>query len=533
MRLNKILKIVLMAFFVFPFSLASQDQWVHIYCPLDLKPGFILDKVIPFSGGGYVGTGHCCKDESCDEVLLYLGRTDSHGNFLWAKQFAQATDCWGPPLNVLDNGDGTITVTKANFSSILKFDKDGNIIFEKGYQDGLLCDIIHSGTIIANNGDLYSLIADSFNEMTLLRINYSDGKAVFAKYFHWGGFYFEGKVIAVTTDNNIVMFGIGSDWSGAVIVKVDESGDVIWARRCDAIYEKSDTRAEYRMSATGDGGFLLLVAPEGGSLPTIVIKMDKDGNVAWQEKIIVSYNSRTEPAYLLGAAEYEDGSIMIAGMTKSEDPVTIKLSEKGEAVAGTLIYVPYYSLVYPSDIVAKSEGYVFISHGPFGFSCYDWMGVCGAIGTLDQNGKPPAECYQSIDIDAVAESTSLAFWAISQPTSGDSDPIVAYPISMSLIDVPNNVVGCGDSWPAILSAQKATNPFRLKLTGWNFQQSSEVYVNGSKAGKVTFKGTDSYNKTKIVVKGSDFKALLPKGQPVCITVKNPDGHESDCFTFTR
>ncbi len=527
MSLNKILKIVLIVFFVFPFSLASQDQWVHIYRPLDDKPGFILDKIIPFSGGGYVGTGHVCKDGTCNEVMMYLGRFDNHGNILWAKQFTASTGC-GMKTSIFDNGDGTFTMTEGvESSSLIKFDKDGSIIFEKGYYTDL-GNISHSSTIKANNEDLYSF-GDGRN---LTRFDRLSGEAVFRKYYDWGWYDSDSSAISATIDGNIIFIAIGDQESGAIIVKTDENGDVLWARRCDAIYEQCDTKPKYRMSATGDGGIIMLVAPEGKTLPTIVIKMDKDGNVAWQEKIIVSYDSRTESAYLLGSAENEDGSIMIVGMTRSEDPVTIKLNETGEAVVGTLIYVPYYSLVFTSDVVKQNEEYVFVSHGPFGFSCYDWMGVAGAIGTLDQNGKPPAECYESINIDVVAERTALIF-SDSHPTSGDGMPITSFPITMSLIDTPNYVVSCGDAWPAVIYAQKAANPFRLKITGWNFQQGGEVYVNGVKAGKVAFKGTNSYNRTKIVVKGSDFKALLPKGQPVCITVKNPDGHESGCFTFTR
>lgn len=96
------------------------------------------------------------------------------------------------------------------------------------------------------------------------------------------------------------------------------------------------------------------------------------------------------------------------------------------------------------------------------------------------------------------------------------------PVSTDIGNVElRDSVCCGEQWHGIISAQKKTNLLRLKLTGWNFEKGSKVYIDGVKAGKVVFKGTDSYNRAKIVVKGSDVKELLPRGQTVCITVKNP------------
>jgi len=528
-------QMVFLIFLIFAVFSYAED-WEHIYYPLDLKPGFILDKVIPFSGGGYVGVGYYCKDESCDEVLLYVGRMDSHGNILWAKKFLKETDCWGPPLNIIDNNDETFTITKVSFSSLIKFDKNGNVIFEKSYND-----IEHCCTIKANNGDLYSVIESSYNTMALLRIRNSDGEYVFNKFFKWGENFdfmeYYGRDMVLTSDNKIVIVGVGRPNIGAVIVKTDENGEVLWTRRCQSIYDPYGYGSInlVKLLATNDDGVLLFAVEEGMTfLPNVIIKLDKNGNMIWQEKLILSYDSRSEAIDLIDAAQGDDGSIIITGSRNDGNIVTIKLNQDGKAISGTVIYVPYYSLTFASDILKGSEGYVFISHGPFGFSCYDWMGVAGGIGTLNKDGKPTNICYDSTSIEVSTEETSLAF-SNFESNSYDGCQIYTEAFDVSLQDVSGNLLmlSCGELWPGITTVEKKTNPLRLKLTGWNFEKGSKVLINGKKVGSVEYKGKDKTNRTKIVVSGSNLKKALPKGEEVCIKVVNPDGNESDCFYFTR
>ncbi len=86
--------------------------------------------------------------------------------------------------------------------------------------------------------------------------------------------------------------------------------------------------------------------------------------------------------------------------------------------------------------------------------------------------------------------------------------------------------------PDITGAQSLVvsgKPFRIKVTGTNFQQ-----------GLVVTLGTDSTpwptvkykNETAIVLKGAQLKQHFPKGVPTEIRVDNPDGG-SDVYMFTR
>jgi hypothetical protein len=94
-------------------------------------------------------------------------------------------------------------------------------------------------------------------------------------------------------------------------------------------------------------------------------------------------------------------------------------------------------------------------------------------------------------------------------------------------------VFCGDSFPGIVNIAKLSGPLRLQLTGWNLKQGAAVEIDGAVVPKASYKGTDNGGHTILVAKGAGLKAMLPKGQTVCVTVRNPDGRASDCFQYAR
>jgi PKD repeat protein len=83
--------------------------------------------------------------------------------------------------------------------------------------------------------------------------------------------------------------------------------------------------------------------------------------------------------------------------------------------------------------------------------------------------------------------------------------------------------------PSIVTIKSLTNPFRLKMTGADFMNGCGVTIDGTPAPEVAFKDPS----TLVVKGGSTLKALVPKGVPVCVHVINPDGGESECFTYQR
>ncbi len=82
---------------------------------------------------------------------------------------------------------------------------------------------------------------------------------------------------------------------------------------------------------------------------------------------------------------------------------------------------------------------------------------------------------------------------------------------------------------SISSVSKLGSPFRLSLTGGGFLPGAWVYINGASVPGVSYKGPSNLKAKG----GAALKAMLPLGQPVCITVVNPNGGTTPCYTYTR
>ena len=105
--------------------------------------------------------------------------------------------------------------------------------------------------------------------------------------------------------------------------------------------------------------------------------------------------------------------------------------------------------------------------------------------------------------------------------------------------VPANICGTASgcpTWsfttvapPLIAAVKKLSDPFRLKLTGSNFQTGAAVRINGQAVPETDVKSTALL----FAKKGGALKSLLPKGTPVCVTVSNPDQGVCACYTYTR
>lgn len=83
--------------------------------------------------------------------------------------------------------------------------------------------------------------------------------------------------------------------------------------------------------------------------------------------------------------------------------------------------------------------------------------------------------------------------------------------------------------PQINSVKKLSSPFRLKIYGSNFIQSSVIKIDGNPIPQTIYK-----NGTTLVGKrGTALKNMCPKGVAVKITVENEAGNVSNEFSFTR
>jgi len=82
---------------------------------------------------------------------------------------------------------------------------------------------------------------------------------------------------------------------------------------------------------------------------------------------------------------------------------------------------------------------------------------------------------------------------------------------------------------SVTQVSKMGSPFRLSVSGGGFLPGAYVYIDGVQVPTTVFKSP-----SQIVAKGGNaLKAMVPAGVPVCITVLNPNGGTTPCYTFMR
>ncbi len=242
---------------------------------------------------------------------------DKDGNMLWQKDYGgNKADVFSSVA--LTNDDGFVAVGYSQSSDIegitnkgswdaiiVKYDKDGNMLWQKNYE-GNINDYYRAVILTKDEGFIAVGCSNSTNiegitnkgSQDALIVKYDkDGNQLWQK--SWGGQAGEDfNFITATEDNGFVVVGYSqsSDIEGitnkggwdAIIVKYDKDGNMLWQKNYGG------NSAEYFKSVmlTKDEGFIAVGYSQSsdiegitnkGSQDAIIIKYDKDGNMLWQK----------------------------------------------------------------------------------------------------------------------------------------------------------------------------------------------------------------------------------------------------------
>jgi uncharacterized repeat protein (TIGR01451 family) len=124
-----------------------------------------------------------------------------------------------------------------------------------------------------------------------------------------------------------------------------------------------------------------------------------------------------------------------------------------------------------------------------------------------------------------AAGTQLTFTASATTTAVDTNP------TNNSFLVRTDVIEAVDP-PVITSVAKlvvAGKPYRIKISGSNFQTGAQVFVG---ADATPWPSVKNKGNTMLILKGDTLKSAFPKGVPTQIKVVNPDGGQANT-TFTR
>jgi uncharacterized repeat protein (TIGR01451 family) len=261
------------------------------------------------------------------------------------------------------------------------------------------------------------------------------------------------------------------------------------------------------------------------------IAVDGSGN-AYVAGVTASTNLPVQDPIVTDRAE-EDGFVVKVGNAFSDLSVTISASPEPVRSGSNLTYTVTATNAGPDaagNIVVTIQvpaGTTFVAAEstqgtcelpPVGsggeVSCLVGTLASGATATLTVTVRVTAAQGQTVGATATVTST-----ATDVVLENDTDSVVSSviaPVDPPIVTSVSSLVVVG-------------KPYRVKITGSNFQPGVQVYVGADTTPwpKFKVKGT-----TMITLKGSNLKQVFPKNVPVPIRIVNPDGGEVT-VSFTR
>lgn len=217
----------------------------------------------------FIGTTDSTVGGTLD-ALIY--KTDSAGNFLWAKTFGGSNSETG--IKIIEMPDHGYVFTGTTFSYgagggdpyIVRTDMNGDTIFTRIY-----------GTPNDDIGKSISLTSD-------------------------GGFILCGKRVASNG---------GPNFDQAFLIRIDSMGDMMWTKSYgDTLFQEAQAVAQ-----TADGGFIACGSRNYsnlGNYDILLFKTDSTGNIQWSK----TYGGNSGDASYAVTVN-QDGSFVVSGYTNS------------------------------------------------------------------------------------------------------------------------------------------------------------------------------------------------------------------------
>ena len=273
------------------------------------------------SDGGYliVGSTYSFGAGSYD---IYVLKTDVNGDTLWTSTYGGPDTDHGYGIDNSSDGDFIIVGSTRSFGSgqkdvyLVKIDSSGAVQWSKSFggagndEGWSVMQTDDKGYIICGNTDSYGA---GYSDLYLVKTD-SLGDTLWTKTFGGSGGE-SGYSVRQCGDGGYVAVGstgsFGLGYSSVYVVRVDSSGDSLWAT--DYGGDKADVG--YSIEIAYDGGFLITGATASfgaGYTDAYLIKTDSQGNVEWEK----TYGGpKDDRAYSICLSM--DGGYLLAGSTDS------------------------------------------------------------------------------------------------------------------------------------------------------------------------------------------------------------------------
>lgn len=244
------------------------------------------NSVMETSDGGYIIAGET-GSYGAGSYDVYLVKTDTNGNALWAKMFGGAGNDDAHSVRQTSDGGYIIAGDTGSFGAggsdmyLVKTDPNGVELWSKTF-GGIGSDYGHSVRQTSDGGYIVSGYTGSFgagaNDVYLVKTD-QNGNELWSQAFGGTGTD-DGNSVQETVDGGYIIAGVTKSFGegyDVYLVKTDSNGNVLWAKA----FGGSGGDYGYSVQQTADGGYI--IAGETGSYGAgggdiFLIKTDADGN---------------------------------------------------------------------------------------------------------------------------------------------------------------------------------------------------------------------------------------------------------------
>lgn len=338
-----------------------------------------------------------------------------------------------------------------------------------------------------------------------------------------------------------VQISAGALYYRTWVASIGTDGGVLWYRTFDADPTLYSLDFRLLLPAPNGGCFLggsvaYVSSPDELGRPFLA-RLAGDGQIEWQEVFCVP--GSCSGGSISSGLVTPDGNLLTAGVATGyiEYPtgLVMNLDEGGQPIWARLVDKwhlpqPYLSIGF-SDVFSDGGGYILPTVG-------GQYGEPPWVFRLDHDCNLPQGCV----VTFLSPQVSVTNLSVLTPCDDrlTARSMAGYSVCDSTPSMLNKTVLtssviCGDAYPGVVSVKKLSAPLRLKIYGWNFEDGSEVLIDGVRAPATSFKGIDGKTGQSVLMAkgGRTLAEMMPKGQAVTITVLNSDGRQSVEFPFVR
>ena len=272
--------------------------------------------VVQTADGAIVVGGETVDPNTFDKNM-YLVKCTIDGDIIWTRSIGNSSISESARSMEGTSDGGFIlcgTVQAIGFDApnilVMKTDADGQVSWTKSIggsdvEEGYEAIQAADGGYIAV-GSTYVVGGDS--RITLIKMN-AVGDTTWTRLFSAGiNAYADGYSVQPTTDGGYVITGgvFNADINGLCVVKTNSTGNVMWAKVFENVYQASCVRQ------TQDGGYIILGSTYPTNYDICLIRTTSTGDTLWTR----AYGG---PNYEKAnyVAETPDGGFIIAGATNS------------------------------------------------------------------------------------------------------------------------------------------------------------------------------------------------------------------------